>query len=43
MLHLGQESLMSSSKNKGKVSVAPRGGFGVQPDSGERLREGGTS
>ena len=36
---LGQESLMSSSKNKGKSPVAPRGGFGVRPDSEERDRE----
>ena len=30
---------MSSSKNKGKGPIAPRGGFGVWPDSGERGRE----
>ena len=33
---LGQESLMSSSKNKGKGPIVPRGGFDVRPDSGER-------
>ena len=33
---LGQESLISSSKNKGKSPVAPRGGFSVRPDSEER-------
>ena len=36
---LGQESLMSPSKNKGKGPIAPIGGFGVWPDSGERGRE----
>ena len=33
---LGQASLMSSSKNRGKGPIAPIGGFGVRPDSGER-------
>ena len=33
---LSQESLISSSENKGKGPTAPRGGFGVRPDSGER-------
>ena len=33
---LGQESLMSSSKNRGKGAIASIGGFGVWPDSGER-------
>ena len=36
---LGQESLMSPSKNKGKGPIVPRGGFGVWADSGERGRE----
>ena len=36
---LGQESLMSPSKNKGKGPIMLIGGFGVQPDSGERGRE----
>ena len=35
----GQESLMSSSKIKGKSPIVLRGGFGVWPDSGERGRE----
>ena len=30
---------MSPSKNKGKGPIALIGGFGVQPDSGERGRE----
>ena len=30
---------MSPSKNKGKGQIAPIGGFGVQPDSGERGRD----
>ena len=30
---------MSPSKNKGKGPIAPIGGFGVWPDSGERGRE----
>ena len=34
-----QESLISSSENKGKGPIAPRGGFGVWPDSGERGQE----
>ena len=33
---LGQESLMSPSKNKEKGPIALIGGFGVRPDSGER-------
>ena len=33
---LGQESLMSPSKNKGKGPIALIGGFGVWPDSRER-------
>ena len=33
---LGQESLMSSSKNSGKGPIAPIGGYGVWPDSRER-------
>ena len=36
---LGQESLMSPFKNKGKGPITPIGGFGVRPDSGERGRE----
>ena len=36
---LGQESLMSSSKNRGKGPIAPIGGFGVWSDSGERGQE----
>ena len=36
---LGQESLMSPFKNKGKGPIMPIGGFGVQPDSGERGQE----
>ena len=36
---ISQESLISSSENKGKGPIAPRGGLGVQPDSGERGQE----
>ena len=36
---LGQESLMSSSKNREKGPIALIGGFGVWPDSGERGQE----
>ena len=36
---LSQESLISSPENKGKGPIAPRGGFGAWPDSGESGRE----
>ena len=36
---LGQESLMSPFKNKGRGPIMPIGGFSVQPDSGERGQE----
>ena len=36
---LSQESLIPPSENKGKAPIAPRGGFGVQLDSGERGRK----
>ena len=36
---LGQESLMSPSKNKGKGPIALIGGFGVWSDSGDRGQE----
>ena len=36
---LGQESVMSPFKNKGKGPITPIGGFSFQPDSGERDQE----
>ena len=36
---LSQESLIPSSENKEKGPIAPRGGFSMQPDSGEKERE----
>ena len=36
---LGQESLMSPFKNKGKAPIMTIGGFSVRPDSGERGQE----
>ena len=36
---LSQERLIPPFDNKEKSSIAPRGGFGMQPDSGERGTE----